>query len=791
MSLKNNLLTNIVVVLTATLLISVSIYAFNYYYALTKNSNDFIREISENYTVYLSDYVKKQKKFATVLSEEVVVNNLIDAYYENNENHINIYKEEVNTMIKKYSDFQKYTNIFIVLENGLVIADSNDKLVGKYFDEDFIARDDFSKDIEEILAFKEELGSISAIIKHENETINKNKFGVINVLDVRFFETIMQNIKFGKTGYGYIMNENDYIIYHPEYNLDSIIELNNYGVLEKIKGKTSKANQQFEYEVNKEKVIAVKNRIIGLEWSLIVRQQVSDYMDNFIVFLKDMAIVILTTWLLAILYTSKFVSKLLKPINKLSENFGKTDNNGKYTYSEVKSKNELGVLSSKYDEMVCILNNKFEELETSNKENLYLLERDTITSLYNFQGMKNRYYEYIKNKKSFGILQIDFINFKSVNDNFSREVGDKILIDFAKRISKIENTICGRLTGDDFFIIIEGNDEDFKKVYEEVECIFEDKFYVGVLTFEFNCNMSFTVCNEKETFEEVLINLENTIGFSKQSTDKKIFIFDSTIKEKIKRRRQVKSALLGAIKNDELYLVFQPEQNLVTKKIDGFETLIRMENQQLGNISPVEFIPLAEESGEILAIGNWVMENAIKFIKKLIDNDFEFSFVSVNISAVQLLEEDFVGRVMALVKKYEIPPKKLQIELTESLLVSDLDRSIAKLNVLRMLGVTVALDDFGTRYSSFSYIVNLPIDVLKIDRSFITDIHLDKKKQAVVKSLLDLCKELGFKTVGEGIEVIEEQEIVKKFGCTLLQGYYFSKPLKMDEAINILKNTNL
>ncbi|MBK5243225.1 bifunctional diguanylate cyclase/phosphodiesterase [Clostridium sp.] len=253
--------------------------------------------------------------------------------------------------------------------------------------------------------------------------------------------------------------------------------------------------------------------------------------------------------------------------------------------------------------------------------------------------------------------------------------------------------------------------------------------------------------------------------------------------EKIRMQEDLERAL----KNNEFVLYYQPIVDVVLGEVKGFEALIRWMHPQKGLVFPDKFIGEAEESGQIIQMGKWVIINACQYAKRVYDSGATNFYVSVNVSALQLVQKDFTDFVLSALKKVGLPPELLLIEVTETALMESMDLVIKKLNILKDNNIRIALDDFGCGYSSLTYLKVLPIDVVKIDRSFISDIKLEDDVTSMTGTIIILAKKLGLTVIGEGVETKEQLDYLKKHGCDMFQGYLVSKPIPEVEINKLLK----
>ncbi len=411
---------------------------------------------------------------------------------------------------------------------------------------------------------------------------------------------------------------------------------------------------------------------------------------------------------------------------------------------------------------------------------------DDITGIPNrkmftekFQGLMNN-----NSKKSkLGIIFFDIDNFKNINDTYGHEVGDEILL---KLCHRIENILDGRHTfarfGGDEFIIA------FSDVINEIEIKgFLDELLLKVSKpFDVNnkkiyCSISIGVSvypNDANRLDILLKTADMAMHTAKEEGKNRYKFFDINILKILKRQYEIEKALRTAIENKEIFMVFQPKILIKGEKVNGFEALVRWVNDELGFISPAEFIPIAEKSGLIIDLGKYIIEESFKKCRELCCSTKSKFHIAINISDIQLREEGFISFVSEMLEKYNIPPEFIEFEITEGVIMKSIVKNIELLIELKRLGVSIALDDFGTGYSSLSYLKRLPIDVLKIDKSFIDGIGVDEKSEYIAESIIKLSHSLNLKVVAEGVETKEQLGYLDKMKCDAAQGYYFSKPEK-------------
>jgi diguanylate cyclase (GGDEF)-like protein/PAS domain S-box-containing protein len=419
---------------------------------------------------------------------------------------------------------------------------------------------------------------------------------------------------------------------------------------------------------------------------------------------------------------------------------------------------------------------------------------DSLTKLPNRTFFINKLNELLKliavENSEGAVLFIDLDNFKIINDTMGHNYGDKLLIYLAKKIENWindEDIIC-RLGGDEFILLHPNADEAevrsyaqrFLELFDQPCKIDGKQIYVTV-------SMGIALYPKDGTdTDTILKNADAAMYKAKELGKNRFELFDSNMYLKLKRKTQIERILRTAIENDEFIINYQPQYDAQNNQIFGFEALLRLNNKELGFISPLEFIPIAEEYGHITKIGQWVLKESCIQAVKWLEKGYSFKSMSVNISSVDLQVPNFLEYVEEIINNTGINPKILELEITETVLMESLDSSIAILKQLMNMGIRIALDDFGTGYSSLSYLRKIPINTLKIDKSFIDNITSNQKEESIINNIIQMAHSLELKVVAEGVEIKEQLSILKEMECDYIQGYYFSKPLPAGEIDNLL-----
>lgn len=397
------------------------------------------------------------------------------------------------------------------------------------------------------------------------------------------------------------------------------------------------------------------------------------------------------------------------------------------------------------------------------------------------------------------LIEIDIDNIKTLNDIYGHQKGDCLILEISKKINEIaqpKNLIIYRIDGDEFSILIKNIDEDFKKSFNYASEIANNilnhtagKYTIEGISYNSSVSIGVYLYIPEETLaaETVIKSATSALHIAKQKHNTVCF-FDPKIQSYIERKVDMEFRLRSAIQNTEFTLYYQP-QTSCTGQILGAEALLRWDNNTIGKISPVEFIPIAESSGLIIQIGDWVIENVCKTISDMCKQLPISIPIAVNVSGYQFYQDDFVEKLLLIVAKENIRPELLKLELTESMIMEDISLAVNKMNRLKELGFKLSLDDFGTGYSSLGYLKNFPFNQIKMDKSFIHNVKDDTADMKIIESIVNIGNVLGMSVVAEGVETETELMVLKKLNCPIYQGYYFSKPItKNDLFIYITKN---
>ncbi len=431
------------------------------------------------------------------------------------------------------------------------------------------------------------------------------------------------------------------------------------------------------------------------------------------------------------------------------------------------------------------------------EEVLRLANYDSLTKLANRTLLKKSILSSIKKSQETNfynaLLFINLDNFKGVNDKSGHAIGDKLLIEVSNRIkNSLQNKdVASRIGGDEFIILVETSKKDkinaikiFEKISQKILDNLKDLYYIDNYEFKLSASIGIKLFNDNSTSVDRLISHADNAMYNAKGNGKNTFcFFDPKLQKLMKDKIKLIDSLKESIDKNLMSLYYQTQIfSNSQEEIIGVEALIRWNHPTRGMISPADFIPLAEESGLIIPLGEWIMNEACKQINIWKTDEIKKHWrISINVSSKQFELDNFISIIKNIVDKNDINPAMLRLELTESLLIKNIDKVLDTLHKLKEMGFSLSIDDFGTGYSSLSYLKKLPIDELKIDQSFIRDLTVDINDEIITKTIISIGEQFGLEVIAEGVETKEQYEKLLEIGCKYFQGYFFSKPISVEE----------
>lgn len=544
-------------------------------------------------------------------------------------------------------------------------------------------------------------------------------------------------------------------------------------------------------------------------WLYLIKQQGTQYQQILATLPITMSITLIIILMIANWVSRILSAKYTEPIFTLRDNMTDASSGNLDVKCDVASDDEFGDLSRMFNSMMDIISNNYKELSASKaalevseqelKKNYAHIEQlayhDGLTGLYNRVAFMKYAYK-IFHDASVGaskhaIFFIDLDNFKNINDTLGHDYGDLLLKDVSDRMLSCiaSDDILARNGGDEFLILKNRFDtvDDLENFASQLVNVVHHPFILNDETAVVSMSVGIAVFpNNGLTVSELIKNADIAMYNAKNSGKNSYRFFDSYMEDDVNRKNDLADILSHVIDKNEIYLQYQPQVNVESGQVTGYEALMRIESELVGFISPAEFIPIAEETGIINILGEWALIEACNFNQVLIKSGFGPLRVSVNVSTTQLKDDHLIDIIKSIPEKTGMDLKHLEIEITESVLMNSFEHNLKLINQMKELGCSIALDDFGTGYSSFNYLTQIPIDTLKIDKSFIDGICSNEKDRCIADSIIDLAHKMDISVVAEGVEDNEQLQILQNQFCDTLQGYLFSKPLNSTDFIELL-----
>lgn len=724
----------------------------------------------------------------------------------------NITQDELKNLRKKFD----VSEIYIIDEKGKIIYTS------------FLQDQDLNV-FQTGKAFEKFLKSLygQGEIKHQNITVSSNS-GILNkyvyyspkessyIIEVsmNIHEYIKNN--YPKEYYEFVFSrlfqsvydDNEYLVGMDVYSYN---KLSSWSLLHV--GKKFEKSKEFIDKLRKEKKICMKTENLNRCYNAFsLDSSHYDFTRNFYVeFIYDFSsleknkreififagvvsfIIILITFFISSEILNIHVIQKIDTINHGLKMIEK----GEYDYDmQLESNDELGDIVNNINKMKEIIKIREGELIKKQDQIHYLAYYDTLTGLPNrilFEEKLAKALEEGKQKNNkVALLYFDLDNFKNVNDTIGHMFGDLLLKNVGRLLKKYlgEDAIATRMGGDEFVgILSKVNDShELIEIIENVLNAFRNPWIIDDREFYVTTSIGITLYPDDGENTNVLLKNADTAMYVAKNHGKNMYCFyTSDMNEKVIEKLEMENDLRHAVEREEFIVYYQPKVDINSGSIAGVEALVRWMHPSKGMIPPDKFIALAEETGLIVPIGEWVLRTACNQNKVWQSLGYNCMNVAVNISVIQIQQPDFVEKIMSILKETGIKPSSLELEITENVIMEDFKLTSKMLHDLRKLGIKISLDDFGKGYSSLNYLKQLEIDILKIDKSFIDDLVESDNEQAIVKAVIDMAHSMKMTVVAEGVEVWDQFTFLKNLYCDKVQGYLFSKPLPVNEIESIIE----
>ena len=435
----------------------------------------------------------------------------------------------------------------------------------------------------------------------------------------------------------------------------------------------------------------------------------------------------------------------------------------------------------------------YNELLSAEEKLLNTIYFDSLTELSTRIGIEVEMEKFLENNIPFAFVHIDFDNFKYINETLGHSAGDQFLKEMGIRLKELKSDsfIVGRLSGDEFGIILKdvNSIKILKEQIDNINKLLGKKWTIGDYEFFTSASMGISVFPKDGSSKiEIFRSADLAMSRAKKEGKGRGIFYTGEILESNSEKIKISNQIQHAIEKKEFILYYQPQIYLNTGEIKGFEVLIRWNNPFSGFISPALFIPIAEETGQIFAIEKWIINNALKQKKILENKGYEHLDLSINLSSKTLMSNLNFHELEDILDENKVDYSHITLEVTETAIISDIEMAISRLLRLKRYGLKIALDDFGTGYSSLTYLKKMPIDTIKLDRSFVKSIEENDADTYIIKSILYLALDLKYNVVAEGIETEEQYRFLEKNNCESGQGFLMSKPVPIEDVYEKLEN---
>ncbi|HOR86515.1 MAG TPA: EAL domain-containing protein [Bacillota bacterium] len=634
---------------------------------------------------------------------------------------------------------------------------------------------------------KKPITIVAAPIIGDNGEIIGVMAGSINLVKL---SKIIHNLKYNyPDSYSYVVDKNGYIVAHlnEEFILQNVAYLGSGTADDYVAQMHSEilANEKGynKYHSKNNTFMNYYHKIPNTDnWKLVINIPVNYWLTPIKYASTRLMLISLVGLITASALGFFFSKSISSPIIKLSKVFNRASAGDLTVRSEIDTEDEFGDASRSFNEM----------MDTITRLSYY----DALTQLPNkvlFNKTLDMELEKACNENSrISIMILDIDKFKSINNTLGHKAGDRLLKSIAEKVSwfKDRNHLIFHIGEDRFAILFKDFHEkdeiirlsdEIRNIIKQPWTVYENRFYITA------CIGIAFYPEDGENSESLFRNAYSAMQKAKGQGCDTYQLYDPSVNARLLEQMNLDSNMHYALDNGEFSLHYQPQIDARTKEIIGCEALIRWNHPELGIISPSKFIPVSEANGLIILIGRWVLYTACMQNKLWQDSGFKPIYVSVNLSAVQLIQNDFIDMVSGILKETGLAPEYLELEITESVAVKNYQYIATILERLKKMGIRIALDDFGTGYSSLNYLKNFAITTIKIDRSFIHDINENVKNSRIVSSILAMGHNLRLSVTAEGVETVEQYNILRDRGCDIVQGFYFSRPLPQNEFEKIIK----
>jgi diguanylate cyclase (GGDEF)-like protein len=738
---------------------------------LIKTKTDQLNEIAFSTTYEIGKFFKpiliEADVIASVLASDVsnrsiLVTKLLHAFL-NRRSEI----EEV-SIIDNQGREEKRVSRMIGIGNQEARQFSNDPLIDKaLLGERSISRVTFSDYLEPML-------SMSTPIQYDSGTGHV----IRTVINLKWLWDTVQSLRVEKSGYVYVLDGSLKLVAHPDPSLVlSGTHLQGSTVPRTLFTVTRQEQLQIYTNFNGDRVAGVSRYDPVHQWWIVVEQPVDEALAPLDRLIKRFIMAFVLAIILTVVIVVFFSKRMMRPLENLENAIDRLTQGDRQVRVNVPKNTELSSLSEAFNEMAVNLDEKSKALE-------YQAYHDELTHLPN----RNRLFEYIEStlskyktaNKSFALLLLDLDRFKEINDSLGHKCGDLLLRELSQRLLRVlpDEDVVARLGGDEFAIVLKKADslEKAREVAARMRVVIQEHFELEGMRLLIDASVGIAMYPTHGDSSSALMRRADVAMYHAKKSGSGIAVYDESYDINSQQRLALISGLPRAMEENELVLHYQPKIRVSDRKVTGVEALVRWDHPEHGLLPPDQFIAIVELGDSIIALTNWVMNQALKDCRQWQQQGVDID-VAINVSTLNVQDDEFVKNLNILIQKHGIDPGKIHLEITESVIMADTNRALKTINALDSMGVKISIDDFGTGYSSLAYIKKLPVDELKIDKSFVMDMEQDDNDAVIVRSTIDLAHNLGLEVVAEGVETDGALKLLDMLGCDSAQGFHICRPV--------------
>jgi diguanylate cyclase (GGDEF)-like protein len=610
-----------------------------------------------------------------------------------------------------------------------------------------------------------------------------NERVILSVVNLKWLWDIVQLQQVGETGYTYVVDETLKLVAHPDPSLVLTgVRLQGTEVENALFTDHNQKNLRIYKNITGNDVAGVSRFDSVHKWWIVVEQPVAEALAPLDRVINRFIMAFILAIFLTVVTVVYFSELLMRPLENLEIAIDRLTHGEKGVRVDVPKNSELSSLSESFNEMAFNLGEKTEKLE-------YQAHHDALTKLPNRKLLFEYIEQRLKNNKSgntFSLLLLDLDRFKEINDSLGHKCGDMLLIELSNRLLSVlsEKEMVARLGGDEFAIISDDADtrEKAEKLAASLRFIIQEHFELEGMRLLIGASIGIAMYPTHGEDSNILMRRADVAMYHAKKAGIGYSVYEESYDVNSPQRLALISGFTKAINENELVLHYQPIINMSDRSVKGVEALVRWDNPEHGLLQPDSFIPIVELGDSIILLTNWVINQALIDYKMWKNQGVNLE-VSINISTINIQDDEFVNNINNVLLEHRVGPDKIRLEITESVIMADKNRSIKTIEALDFMGVGISIDDFGTGYSSLSYLKEIPVNELKIDKSFVINMEMDENDAVIVKSTIDLAHNLGLKVTAEGVESKGALEMLDSLGCDRIQGFYICPPVISDRIV--------